>query len=224
MKVKICGITNLRDAVCACEAGADYLGFVFYPKSPRYVSEQEAAQLVLEIRREGWGGETGPELVGLFVKRPVGDINDTVETVGLDRAQLHGEYPPEELRTLNTAHFFSIRPRTADEAIEDLQRLAGRASEPGPALLLDAYVDGMWGGTGHTGDWQVAAEVCRRHESVLLAGGLNPSNVQDAIRTVRPWGVDVSGGVESAKGRKNHTAVRAFIANARRAGARSLGA
>ena len=109
MKVKICGITNLPDAVCACEAGADYLGLVFYPKSPRFVSLRNAARLVRQLRQVGWDQDTGPALVGLFVKEPIAVLNRAVAEIGVNRLQLYGEYRRQDLEALKAPHFMAIR-------------------------------------------------------------------------------------------------------------------
>ena len=217
MKVKICGITNLSDALCACEAGADYLGLVFYPKSPRHVSFPHAARLVQQIQQAGWKQNAGPALVGLFVEASVTTLNRAVAETGVDLLQLYGDYRARDLESLDTPYFVAIRPSNAERAQVESERHVNKSADPGPALLVDAHVPGVWGGTGQTGDWTLAAQVCKAHPGTLLAGGLTPHNVAAAVQQVQPWGVDVSGGVEASKGVKNHDAVRSFVAHAKQA-------
>ncbi len=219
MKVKICGITNLSDAVCACEAGADYLGLVFYPQSPRYISLRNAAALVRQLRQEGWNQRAGPALVGLFVAESVTALNQAVAETGVNLLQLYGEYRARDLASLDAPYFVAVRPRDAETAHGESDRYVNRSATAGPALLVDAHVPGMWGGTGRIGDWQLAAQICREHPQTLLAGGLTPHNVAAAVQQVRPWGVDVSGGVEARKGIKNHHAVRTFVTRAKQSAA-----
>lgn len=215
MKVKICGITNLDDAVCVCEAGADYLGLAFYPKSPRYINYQQAAKLIKQIRQEGWDRETGPVVVGLFVEGSSSTLNKAAAEAGVDILQLHGNYQAEDLANLAFPYFLGLRPRTLKAFRTETIRYVNNASDSCPAWLVDTYVPGAWGGTGQIGDWKVAAEICLENPRTLLAGGLTPENVGAAIQQVLPWGVDVSGGVESGKGIKDHQAVRAFVTNAK---------
>ncbi len=217
MKVKICGITNLPDALCACEAGADYLGLVFYPKSPRHISLPQAARLVQQLHQAGWKRNAGPALVGLFVEASVTTLNQAIAETGVDLLQLHGDYRARELESLDAPYFVAIRPSNAERAQVESECHVNKSVAPGPALLVDAHVPGVWGGTGQTGDWTVAAQVCKAHPGTLLAGGLTPHNVAAAVQQVQPWGVDVSGGVEARKGVKNHDAVRSFVAHAKQA-------
>ncbi len=217
MKVKICGITNLPDAVCACEAGADYLGLVFYPQSPRFISYRQAARLVQQLQQEGWNQDAGPALVGLFVEESIATLNQAVAATGVNILQLHGQYRARDLAALDTPYFVSIRPDNAARAQVEAERYFNQSAEPGPALLVDTHVPGVWGGTGQTGDWTLTAQVCAEYPGTLLAGGLTPHNVATAVRQVQPWGVDVSGGVETRKGIKHHQAVRAFVSHAKQA-------
>ncbi len=216
--VKICGITNLEDARCAAEAGANFLGFIFYPPSPRYIVPERAGEIIRAIREEF--GEAAPRCVGVFVDEPVATVRAIIEIAGLDLAQLHGAETPAAVAALAPHAFKALRPQTlaeAQAALEDY--LAAIPSSPPstvyrlpstPDLLLDAYHPQQKGGTGLTADATIArwlAERCR----LLLAGGLTPENVADAIAQVQPWGVDVSSGVEATKGRKDHAKVRAFV-------------
>jgi phosphoribosylanthranilate isomerase len=225
--VKICGITNLEDARVASEAGADLLGFILYPKSPRFVEPAVIGKILREIQGIGEIGESGlettanpairrPKTVGVFVNEPVERILTILDQTGLDYAQLHSDEPPAILTQLRGRAFRVLRPTGADEALAQAATYAPLGPTEGPALMIDAYDPTVYGGTGKTTDWHTAAAVARQHPSLLLAGGLTPENVAAAIRTVQPWGVDVSSGVEAAPGRKDHARVRAFIQAANR--------
>ncbi len=209
-QVKICGITNLEDARIAVDAGADFLGFICYPKSPRYVTPGQIAAILSDLRPLSSDLRT----VGVFVNEPLESIQQILDQTGLDLAQLHGGEPPEVVKQLDGRAFKALRPTSLPEAETDAKRFALRHPVSGPDLLLDAYHPDAFGGTGHRADWDIAAALaptCR----LLLAGGLNPTNVAEAIGRVQPWGVDVSSGVEIEPGRKDHEAVRAFIAAAK---------
>jgi len=205
VKIKICGITNLEDAVAAIEAGADLLGFNFYRQSVRYVEPEVARSIVEKIR----SGVRRPQLIGVFVNSPLREIQSILRAVDLDQAQLHGDEPIEMLRQVNG--FKAIRPQSPAEAEKQAKTYA---VENEPALLLDAHRTGEYGGTGQVGDWSLAATIARQYP-ILLAGGLTPENVADAIRQVQPWGVDVASGVERAPGRKDAAKMQAFVVNAR---------
>jgi phosphoribosylanthranilate isomerase len=210
MKVKICGLTNLDDALAAAELGADYLGFNFYPKSPRCIAETDCERIVAALRARY------PNLsyTGVFVNHPAVDIARIVRRCGLDAAQLSGDEPPETLAALaeeKISAFKAVRAADTRAAEEYAARGAGL-----PALLLDGSARHLYGGTGRTADWEWAASVASRHP-VFLAGGLTPENVGDAIRKVRPWGVDTASGVEESAGKKDRAKMDAFIAASRRA-------
>ncbi len=239
MKVKLCGITNLDDALVAVEAGADYLGFIFYARSPRCVDPQTAGAIVAALRREG----IATPAVGVFVDASLAEIAETMRVARIDLAQLHGAEPPSLLAALGGRAFKALRPRARDEALADAARYLDVASadEVGaqettegeelplpfacaappealvPQLLVDAYHPGAYGGVGQPGDWGIAAALAQRCARLLLAGGLTPDNVAEAIAQARPWGVDVSSGVEARPGRKDPARVRAFVAAARAA-------
>ena len=221
--VKICGITNLEDARCAAEAGADFLGFIFYPPSPRYVTPEQAGDIIQAIHAEF--GEAVPRCVGVFVDAPADAVRAIIATAGLDLAQLHGAETPAEVAALAPYAFKALRPQTlveVQEAVENYltampfsppstvaRRFAPRLPST-PELLIDAYHPQQKGGTGLAVDVTIArwlAERCR----LLLAGGLTPENVTDAIAQVHPWGVDVSSGVEATKGKKDHAKIKAFV-------------
>jgi len=213
-QVKICGITNLNDACCAAEAGADLLGFILFPKSPRHVTSVQVAAITQAIRSEL--GARAPRMVGIFVNESADRVQTVLDAAHLDLAQLHGDEPPDEVRRLHPRAFKAICPQTPNEAKAALLTYGHTFSsnEAQPQLLLDAYHPHRFGGTGLQADLAVARSVasdCR----LLLAGGLAPETVGAAIKAVRPWGVDVSSGVEQAKGIKDHARVRAFIQAAR---------
>jgi phosphoribosylanthranilate isomerase len=209
-RVKICGITRLDDARCAVEAGGDLLGFIFYPKSPRFVTPERAAAIVRAIRDEF--GARAPRCVGVFVNEPVDRVRAILDNAGLDLAQLHGDEPPAEVRKLRPHAFKAIRPQTGDEAEELVNGYCDVAPDDDtlPQLLLDAYHPEKFGGTGIQADLDLACLLARRFR-LLLAGGLTPETVGSAIERVRPWGVDVSSGVEASRGIKDHARVRAFV-------------
>lgn len=209
MPIKICGLTNLDDALAAVEAGADYLGFNFYPKSPRYLPPEAIARLRGELARRGAAAKT----VGIFVNQTPAEVAMLLDYCGLELAQLHGDERPEHLTLLWGRAFKALRE--ADPAPADLDALAGFSAGP-PAFLIDALVPNAYGGTGQTADWARARAIAARYP-IFLAGGLTPDNVGAAIAAVQPWGVDVASGVESAPGRKDHALVRAFVNAARAA-------
>lgn len=206
--VKICGLTRIEDALCAADAGADLLGFVFYTGSPRNVSWQTARTMAAAAK------DRRPDMccVGLFVDAPEELIAEVLDSCGLELAQLHGNEPPDMIARLEQRAYKAIRPRSASE-LEGILRQYGARAAP-PDLLCDTYVSGQPGGSGQVGDWALAAELAARRR-ILLAGGLTPGNVVQAIEKVRPWGVDVSSGVEEAPGRKSQAAIRRFIAAVR---------
>jgi phosphoribosylanthranilate isomerase len=227
VRVKICGITNFEDAHLAAAMGADLLGFIFYPPSPRYVSPQASRRIVAQLVARAADFPQGlPVLVGVFVDETPQKMGDVLNRVGLHLAQLAGDEPVETMLALKGRAFKALRPRSPAEMARQAPRysrgrVAADVSERalqngarGPDLLVDAYHPQLYGGTGQTGDWRLAARLARQHR-LLLAGGLKPDNVTAAIDQVRPWGVDVSSGVETAPGRKDHRALRQFIAAAK---------
>lgn len=210
MKIKICGITNLEDAQAAIEAGADLLGFVFYPKSRRYVEPETAAAIISKLTMQYATRNT--QYAGVFVDERVNRVREILDQCRLDLAQLHGSEPPVEVRMLQPQAYKALRPRQrgdAEAAAATYAPVMDIASDR-PAFLIDAYHPWQFGGTGETTDW-MAARVLAWRFPILLAGGLTPENVADAIRVVEPWGVDVSSGVEAEPGKKDHRKVRAFI-------------
>ncbi len=213
MFVKICGLTNLEDARAAWDAGADLLGFTFYPPSPRAITPERCAEIVKALRGGATTGSNrrtaAPRLVGLFVNAPSDEVARVLDACGLDLAQLHGDEGVAVLQALGNRAYKAFRGNGHDQA-------AFAEAGPGaPAFLVDAAVAGKFGGTGQTGDWEGAAQLARRFP-LLLAGGLTADNVVEAVARVRPWGVDVASGVEAAPGRKDHAKVKAFIENAKK--------
>jgi phosphoribosylanthranilate isomerase len=209
VRIKICGLTNLDDALAAVEAGADLLGFNFYPASPRYVNPQICSQITGRLAGSGLRVAT----VGVFVNSTRAEIEAIAGDCALDLLQLHGDESPDLLTELGPRAFKAIRPATVADAEALLARYR-QCSDP-PALLIDAARPGAYGGTGATGDWRLAAAIAET-KPVLLAGGLRPHNVAEAIAQVQPWGVDVASGVEEAPGRKDRRLMVAFIAAARK--------
>lgn len=204
VRIKICGITRPEDALHAAAEGADAIGLVFHRDSPRVVTIERARAIACAL----------PPFVartGLFVDAEAGFVRSTLATVPLDLLQFHGDEPPGYCRAFGRPYVKAIRMA---EGI-DLGTLA-REYADAAALLLDAHVPGSVGGTGRTFDWERVPASLRA--AVILAGGLTPQNVAEAIRRVRPWAVDVSGGVESAKGVKDPARVTAFIEAVRQAG------
>ena len=196
-KIKICGIKTVTDAIAAIKAGADLIGFNFYPKSPRHI-DVGVCRNITSVMRE----YAHITLVGVFVNASVAEISATMETCNLDLAQLHGDETPELMQSLNGKAFKAFRGIP--------QSLNGFARKDVPALLVDASVKGVYGGSGVTADWTSAAELAKKYP-LLLAGGLTPENVADAVRQVKPWGVDVASGVESAPGEKDTSKMKAFV-------------
>src|SRR5689334_19735791 len=204
MHIKICGITSLEDARAAIDAGADYLGFNFYPPSPRSITPEKCAQISAVLGKD----HPQVQLVGVFVNMPVAEVKTILADCALRMAQFHGDESPGMLAALSGRAFKAFRGVPVD--------VTGYARGEAPALLIDASVQSAYGGTGVTADWSAAAELAKRFP-LFLAGGLTAANVAEAVRQVRPWGVDTASGVESAPGKKDTAKMRAFVAEVRRA-------
>jgi phosphoribosylanthranilate isomerase len=200
MKIKICGITRAADAMAAVQCGADAIGFIFFPSSPRYIPPAVAAEIVRAL-------PAAVLPVGVFVDASRDTIVDAVRMSGIRALQLHGDEPPESTSGFGLPVFKAHRV-SARFAVEDLDRYAVEAH------LLDAYADGFRGGTGKQFDWDVALRARQLHR-IILSGGLHPENVERAIRYVRPYAVDVSTGVERQPGVKDHVRMYRFIESAR---------
>lgn len=204
MKIKICGITNVDDAEVAVRAGSDALGFVMYRKSPRFVEPAAVRAIVAGL----------PPFVlpvGVFVNEEAEKVRALMDECGLTLAQLHGDESAQYCQNLGRPALKAIRLKDRG-AFRVLAELHGRANVRG--FLLDAFSDQAYGGTGQTVDWTLAQEAARS-TPIILAGGLNPANVADGIRVVRPYGVDVSSGVERSPGKKDPDKVKAFVEAAR---------
>ncbi len=200
VRVKICGITNVEDALYAAEAGADALGFVFYEKSPRYVNPQTAGEIIQAL-------PPFVTTVGLFVDAPASEVRDAVFESKVRLLQFHGSEAPDYCRSFGIDYIKVFR-------VKDRHSLKDIGNYAAAAYLLDAYSDTEYGGTGKTFDWD-AAVYAKRFGRVIVAGGLRPDNVADAVARVNPYAVDVSSGVEAAKGIKDKGAVKMFIMNAK---------
>jgi phosphoribosylanthranilate isomerase len=210
VQVKICGITNVEDARVASSAGADLLGFVFYPRSPRYIEPAQARDIVAALRADG----RTSKMVGVFVNESVEYVRAIIELAQLDLVQLHGTEQASMVRELSPRAYKSLRPRDGDEAHAAVTEYYSATHGHVPTFIVDSYDLKQFGGTGARADWDIAAVIARQCP-ILLAGGLNSENVVDAIRIVQPWGVDVSSGVERVPGLKDHAKVREFIAKAK---------
>jgi phosphoribosylanthranilate isomerase len=203
--VKICGLTNLDDALCAVDAGANMLGFILYPKSPRNVTPALIHDVVRQVKARA------PQIVtvGVFVNESPEVIRTMLDSTGLDLAQLSGDELPDTMLQLAGRAYKAVR--FADSAQSFLKRIASFPFQPMlPDLLLDADHPTLYGGSGVRADASLAAQMARKCR-LLLAGGLTPENVAEAIRVVQPWGVDVASGVEASPGRKDYSKVGAFI-------------
>ncbi|GGO76053.1 N-(5'-phosphoribosyl)anthranilate isomerase [Marinobacterium nitratireducens] len=202
-RIKICGITTLEDALAAVEYGAHALGFVFYEPSPRYVEPEVAARIIAAL----------PPFVtttALFVDAPAARIESVLATTGVDLLQFHGDEPESGCRSYNRPYIKALRMKSG------LDLAAAVAEYPSArGILLDAYRPGVPGGTGESFDWsRIPVDLAPR---IVLAGGLTPDNIADGVRQVRPFAVDVSGGVERAKGVKDHNKLKQFIEEVARA-------
>ncbi|HEY8415192.1 MAG TPA: phosphoribosylanthranilate isomerase [Thermaerobacter sp.] len=207
----MCGIRDEEAALAALEAGADAIGFVF-AESPRRVDPATAGRIAAILRaRAAAAGRPMPALVGVFVDAPVERVLATVRAAGLTHVQLHGDERDADVEALRAAGLPVIK---AVGVAPGTSPPPAALSTPADLVLLDRFEPGRRGGTGRTADWAVAADVARRRP-VILAGGLTPENVAEAVRAVRPWGVDVSSGVERARGVKDPHRIARFVRTAR---------
>ena len=196
----------MKDALAAIDAGADYLGFNFYPNSVRFVEKQACAETAAVLKKE----YPHIKLVGVFVNSSVEEIKVILDACLFDLAQLHGDETSEMVKALDGKGFKAFRGISTDFETDKRIRTDGA-----PAFLLDASVSGAYGGTGITVDWNGAAALAKRYP-LLLAGGLTPENVSQAVGRVKPWGVDVASGVESAPGEKDAGKMVEFVKAIRR--------
>ncbi|HYQ49143.1 MAG: phosphoribosylanthranilate isomerase [Pseudomonas sp.] len=197
VRSKICGITRIEDALAAAEAGADAIGFVFYAKSPRAVDVRQARAIIAEL-------PPFVTTVGLFVNASRCELNEILEVVPLDLLQFHGDETPADCEGYQRPWIKALRVRPGDDLEAACQLYSGARG-----ILLDTYVAGVPGGTGEAFDWSLVP--ARLSKPIILAGGLSAANVGQAIAQVRPYAVDVSGGVEQAKGIKSAAKIEAFM-------------
>ena len=197
VRSKICGITRMDDALAAVDAGADALGFVFYEKSPRAVTAQQARAIIA-------GLPPFVTTVGLFVNASACELNETLDAVPLDMLQFHGDETPEQCEGYHRPYIKALRVKAGDDIAAACKAYVGASG-----ILLDAYVEGVPGGTGQAFDWSLIPQGLSK--PIILAGGLSAGNVRQAIDRVQPYAVDVSGGVEKSKGIKDHDKIRAFM-------------
>ncbi|HAK89541.1 MAG: N-(5'-phosphoribosyl)anthranilate isomerase [Nitrospirae bacterium GWC2_46_6] len=199
-RVKICGITNMEDALSAVDYGADALGFVFFEKSPRYITPDKAREIISRM-------PPFVTTVGVFVNEEVARINEIMGIAGIDILQLHGDEKPD---ACNICHrvikAFRVKNFTDLKPLENY-----RCS----AFLLDTYSPESFGGTGQIFNWDIAVEA-KRFGRIVLSGGLNPDNIEKAVTYVRPYAVDVSSGIEENKGKKDLKKMKAFIEKAKK--------
>ena len=201
LRVKICGITQLDDALLACDLGADAIGFIFYEKSPRWITMEQAAviseQLPEHVAR-----------VGVFVNTPRDGISTHVEQVKLNAMQFHGDYLLSEIEQFDTEQVIAVARVSDTFCATELEKFRNRVA----AILLDTHKKGLYGGTGATFDWQAAIEA-KVYNRIILAGGLKPDNIRQAVETIAPYAVDVSSGIEARPGKKDHKQLKQLFQN-----------
>jgi phosphoribosylanthranilate isomerase len=191
VRVKVCGITNESDAFMAVEMGADALGFIF-ARSPRTIGPEEARRIICAL-------PPFAQTVGVFVNENPGRIREITAFCDLDLIQLHGDESPELCETLMPRCLKAIRVRSKS-SLDQIRSFEGKVR----AVVLDSYSDEIRGGTGNTFDWGLAAEAKKTGIPIILAGGLDPDNIEEAILTVKPFAVDINSGIEQSAGKKNH--------------------
>ena len=198
VKVKICGMTNLKDVKVAVDDGVDAVGFIFYKKSPRSVTMQAVRKIVLEL-------PPFVDSVGIFVNETAEQINKIADRCNLDRVQLHGNESPTFCKKIRRRVIKAIR-------VKDIQSLKKLSDYPVSSFLLDTFSEDQYGGTGRVFDWNLAYPA-KKYGPIILAGGLTPNNVRQAIQRIQPYGVDVCSGVESQPGIKDHKKMQIFLKN-----------
>jgi phosphoribosylanthranilate isomerase len=216
-RVKICGITKPQDALAVAESGADAIGLNFYPPSARFVELDTAKAIIEMLPKE-------VKRIGLFVNATLDQVRETYAALDLDAVQLHGDESPEMLAELPDIPIIRAL-RLSEEGIDPVHRYLRALADHGvtpKALILDSYQKDLYGGTGKTANWPEAARYYQPEQEtplppLILAGGLTPENVAEAVRAVGPYGVDTAGGVESAPGVKSAEKVCEFVRNAREA-------
>jgi phosphoribosylanthranilate isomerase len=201
IKIKVCGTTNLKDALFAVESGADAIGFIFYKKSPRYILQKEAKDIIAKL-------PPFIETVGVFVNESSDKVNRIAEQCKLTAIQLHGDESPAFCRRIKRRVIKAFR-------VKGTNSFEGMAGYDVSGFLLDSYTDESKGGTGKTFDWNLALRA-KKQGPIILAGGLNPYNVYTAIHRVKPYGVDVCSGVEKSPGTKDFIKIDEFIKSVRK--------
>lgn len=199
VKVKICGITNIEDALAAVKLGADALGFVFYKGSPRYITPDEAEKIIMSL-------PPFITTVGVFVNESTDELQRIIRHTDINIVQFHGHEPPESC-IINKRVIKAVR-------VKELRDLEPLKHYHVSAFLLDTYTPDLLGGTGQMFNWDIALEA-KQFGRIILAGGLDPDNIEKAVRWVQPYAVDVSSGIEEEKGKKDHIKMGLFIARAR---------
>ena len=196
VKVKVCGTTRLEDALQAVECGADAIGFIFYRKSPRYVTAKTAKDICSKL-------PPFVNRVGVFVNETAETVNRIADRCGLDAVQLHGDESPAFCRKIRHRVIKAVR-------VKDAGSLKGLSRYPVDGFLLDTYKEDQRGGTGEVFDWDLARRA-KKYGPIIIAGGLNPGNVKAAIQKAQPYGVDVSSGVEQSPGKKDPKKIKALL-------------
>ncbi len=195
MKIKICGITNYEDALLCCDEGADYLGFIFYKDSKRYISPENAGEIISKL-------PLGIKVVGVFVNENIAEVNENAQTLGLSFVQLHGDESPEYIQAMQAPVLKAFRVSDKfDFGIVD--------SYPGVVPLFDTFSNSVYGGTGKAFLWNDIPVALR--EKCFLSGGISADNVIEAIQTIRPYGIDVSSSLEKYPGKKDAAKVREYF-------------
>jgi phosphoribosylanthranilate isomerase len=207
IKIKICGIRTLEEALAVIDAGADIIGFNFYPSSPRYIKPGDAMRLVVRLETALREEMARILLVGVFVNAEPYYIHAVFRDCHLDNIQLSGDEPPEALEALGERAFKVLRPTSEEDMFDAVRRYPRRTMAP--AWMVDTYHPGLYGGTGQPVDWNMARKLAEQ-APIIIAGGLRADNVAAALRQVKPWGVDVASGVESAPGVKDPEKVAEF--------------
>jgi phosphoribosylanthranilate isomerase len=209
MVVKICGLKTLEEVITAVDAGADMIGFNFYPLSPRYLEPEKCRRIMEEVKRRN----INAIFVGVFVNAAAEYVSKVINECLLDLAQLSGDEPLEDIIKLGNKAYKAFRIKSINSLSTEMIRYQQRKSPP--TMLIDAHVDGMYGGTGRPCDWELARNIAAE-QPILLAGGLTPQNVGKAVEVVKPWGVDVASGVEMMPGCKDPTKMSLFIKAAKK--------
>ncbi len=198
LRVKVCGLTRSQDARLACEFGADAVGFIFYPKSPRFITPDKAGEIASGLPEQ-------ITRIGVFVSPEPVQVQAAISAAGLDAVQIHGSDTPELYSALPVQTICALNLPPGSQ-LRDAETQAAGAR----AVVFDSHAPGQYGGSGRLSDWQLARELAARL-TLILAGGLNPNNIRDAVEQVNPWGVDVNSGVEVAPGIKDEYKLEQFF-------------